>query len=125
MRPAVVRHKQLDPWVEGVSRLKAGETIEHVMLRFRSLGCTPCTGAIASEADTLEKIVHEIFGFKVSERSGRIISYDSDGSMESRFWLRHIPDSQPGGENRLQQSTRRNKYFLNNVRKGNTTSNED
>jgi sulfate adenylyltransferase subunit 2 len=52
------------------------------MCRFRSLGCTPCTGAIESSAATLEAIVEEMFGFKVSERAGRIIDYDTDGSME-------------------------------------------
>jgi sulfate adenylyltransferase subunit 2 len=52
------------------------------MCRFRSLGCTPCTGAIESSASTLEAIVEEMFGFRISERAGRIIDYDTDGSME-------------------------------------------
>jgi sulfate adenylyltransferase subunit 2 len=48
----------------------------------RSLGCSPCTGAIRSDADTVEKIISELVVTKHSERQLRIIDHDQDGSME-------------------------------------------
>jgi len=48
----------------------------------RSLGCSPCTGAIRSQADTLPKIIEELVSFRRSERENRIIDHDLDGSME-------------------------------------------
>jgi sulfate adenylyltransferase subunit 2 len=81
-RPAVRRKGSIETFIEGVTRLAPGEKVEEILCRFRSLGCTPCTGAIESEAATLEAIVEEMFGFRMSERAGRIIDYDTDGSME-------------------------------------------
>lgn len=81
-RLAVRRNGAIETFIEGVTRLASGEAVSEVMCRFRSLGCTPCTGAIESNASTLEAIVEEMFGFRLSERSGRIIDYDTDGSME-------------------------------------------
>ena len=52
------------------------------MCRMRSLGCTPCTGAIRSSADTVPKIIAELVGFRRSERENRVIDHDQDGSME-------------------------------------------
>jgi sulfate adenylyltransferase subunit 2 len=48
----------------------------------RSLGCSPCTGAIRSDADTVEKIITEIATTRLSERQLRVIDHDRDGSME-------------------------------------------
>src|SRR6185437_4843393 len=59
-----------------------GELPELVMCRMRSLGCSPCTGAIRSEADTLPKIIEELVSFRRSERENRVIDHDQDGSME-------------------------------------------
>jgi len=53
-------------------------------VRFRTLGCYPLTGAIESEADTIEKIVAEMMTVKVSERTTRVIDFDQDGSMEQK-----------------------------------------
>lgn len=53
-------------------------------VRFRTLGCYPLTGAIESEADTLEKIVEEMMVTKVSERTTRIIDFDQEASMEQK-----------------------------------------
>ncbi|HEX6467277.1 MAG TPA: sulfate adenylyltransferase subunit CysD, partial [Terriglobales bacterium] len=53
-----------------------------VRCRMRSLGCSPCTGAIRSEADTLPKIIAELISFRRSERENRAIDHDLDGSME-------------------------------------------
>ena len=77
----VVRGTSLVP-VEDESTLQPGEKPELVMCRMRSLGCTPCSGAIRSEADTLPKIIEELFGFRRSERENRIIDHDQEGSME-------------------------------------------
>ena len=62
--------------------LLPGEKPEPVMFRMRSLGCMPCTGAIRSEADTLPKIIEEMFSFRRSERENRVIDHDEEGSME-------------------------------------------
>jgi sulfate adenylyltransferase subunit 2 len=53
-----------------------------VRCRLRSLGCSPCTGAIRSDADTLPKIIAELVSFRSSERANRVIDHDQDGSME-------------------------------------------
>ncbi len=54
------------------------------IVRFRTLGCYPLTGAIDSDADTLEAIIHETLTSKTSERQGRAIDKDQDGSMEKK-----------------------------------------
>jgi sulfate adenylyltransferase subunit 2 len=59
-----------------------GERPQMVKSRLRSLGCSPCTGAIRSDADTLPKIIAELLSFQSSERAGRAIDYDQEGSME-------------------------------------------
>ncbi len=61
-----------------------GETPEERMVRFRTLGCYPLTGAVESEADTVEKIVEEMMTTRLSERSTRAIDKDSDASMEQK-----------------------------------------
>ncbi|MFW6155151.1 MAG: sulfate adenylyltransferase subunit CysD [Planctomycetota bacterium] len=61
-----------------------GETVETVMCRFRTLGCQKCTGAIESEADTLEKVIGEIMIARHSERQNRAVDQDRDGSMEQK-----------------------------------------
>lgn len=54
------------------------------MVRFRTLGCYPLTGAIESEADTIEKIVEEMMTITLSERSTRVIDFDQEASMEQK-----------------------------------------
>jgi sulfate adenylyltransferase subunit 2 len=81
-RKVVIRGKLIIPVVESDPRTYSGQTVEEAMVRFRSLGCYHCTGAIRSDADTLEKIVAEMMGVRVSERATRIIDFDTDGSME-------------------------------------------
>jgi sulfate adenylyltransferase subunit 2 len=80
-RPMVVRGGMLIP-VEHNMPLRAGEKPEMVMCRMRSLGCTYCTGAIRSEADTVPKIIEEMAEFRRSERENRVIDHDREGSME-------------------------------------------
>ncbi|MEA1872841.1 MAG: sulfate adenylyltransferase subunit CysD [Bacteroidota bacterium] len=60
------------------------ETAEMKMVRFRTLGCYPLTGAVESEADTIEKIVEEMMTTTQSERTTRVIDFDQDGSMEQK-----------------------------------------
>ncbi|MDQ6760561.1 MAG: sulfate adenylyltransferase subunit CysD [Acidobacteriota bacterium] len=80
-REMVVRKTSLIP-VEQDIPLMPGERKEMVMCRMRSLGCSPCTGAIRSEADTLPKIIEEMMLFRRSERENRVIDFDQEGSME-------------------------------------------
>ena len=53
-------------------------------VRFRTLGCYPLTGAIDSDADTIEKIVEEMMTVTKSERTTRVIDFDQEGSMEQK-----------------------------------------
>jgi sulfate adenylyltransferase subunit 2 len=80
-RPTVVRDSILVPVEEGVPLLR-GEKPEMVMCRMRSLGCSPCTGTIRSDADTRPKIIEEMKLFRRSERENRVIDHDQEGSME-------------------------------------------
>ena len=80
-REMIIKNNQLIP-VEGLSRLNNDSIPAKVMCRFRSLGCSPCTGAVLSEADTTEKIVAELRAVQYSERANRIIDHDRDSSME-------------------------------------------
>lgn len=64
--------------------LNSGEKPDMRMVRFRTLGCYPLTGAIESEATNLESIVLEMLTARTSERSGRLIDQDEAGSMEKK-----------------------------------------
>jgi sulfate adenylyltransferase subunit 2 len=64
--------------------LEEGEVPEERMVRFRTLGCYPLTGAVESNADTVEKIVEEMMTTRLSERSTRAIDKDGDASMEQK-----------------------------------------
>jgi sulfate adenylyltransferase subunit 2 len=81
-RKVVVRGNNLIPVIDSDPLTYEGQKIEEVMCRYRSLGCYHCTGAIRSSASTLEEIVHEMTEVTTSERSNRVIDYDTDGSME-------------------------------------------
>ncbi|MFW5767645.1 MAG: sulfate adenylyltransferase subunit CysD [Bacteroidota bacterium] len=60
------------------------DTAEMRKVRFRTLGCYPLTGAVESEADTIEKIVEEMMTTTKSERTTRVIDFDQDASMEQK-----------------------------------------
>ncbi|QGZ37004.1 sulfate adenylyltransferase subunit CysD [Stappia indica] len=60
------------------------DRVEELMVRFRTLGCYPLTGAIESEADTLPAIIREMLIARTSERSGRLIDHDDSASMEKK-----------------------------------------
>lgn len=59
-----------------------GDRLETVVCRMRSLGCSFCTGAIASRAASVGEIIVELDGFRRSERENRAIDHDQEGSME-------------------------------------------
>jgi sulfate adenylyltransferase subunit 2 len=80
-RPMYVRGEALLP-VEQAFVARLGEKPQMVRSRLRSLGCSPCTGAIRSDADTLPKIIGELLSFRSSERANRVIDHDQEGSME-------------------------------------------
>jgi sulfate adenylyltransferase subunit 2 len=64
--------------------LEAGEQPEIRLVRFRTLGCYPLTGAIESGAATLQDIVSEMRSTRLSERQGRLIDSDETASMEKK-----------------------------------------
>jgi sulfate adenylyltransferase subunit 2 len=80
-RPMYVRGDALLP-IEQAFVARRGEEPQMVRSRLPSLGCSPCTGAIRSDADTLPKIIGELLSFRSSERANRAIDYDQEGSME-------------------------------------------
>ena len=65
-------------------RLRDGEVPQTRMVRFRSLGCYPLTGAMDSDATTIEQVVEETLGARNSERGGRLIDRDESASMERK-----------------------------------------
>jgi sulfate adenylyltransferase subunit 2 len=64
--------------------IEDGDKVEEKMVRFRTLGCYPLTGAVESEATTLPDIIQEMLLTTTSERQGRVIDQDSAGSMEKK-----------------------------------------
>jgi sulfate adenylyltransferase subunit 2 len=64
--------------------LLPGEAPKMMRVRFRTLGCYPLTGAIRSEADTLDAVIAEMRTSTRSERQGRIIDHDQAASMEKK-----------------------------------------
>ncbi|MEJ7745719.1 MAG: phosphoadenosine phosphosulfate reductase family protein, partial [Luteimonas sp.] len=64
--------------------LRDGEMPMMKPVRFRTLGCYPLTGAIESDADTLEKVIAEMLVATTSERQGRVIDHDPAASMEKK-----------------------------------------
>jgi sulfate adenylyltransferase subunit 2 len=80
-REVLVRGATLIP-LEHDPPLAPGERPERIMCRMRTLGCSYCTGAIRSTADTIAKIIEELETAVRSERENRIIDHDQDGSME-------------------------------------------
>ena len=83
-RPVVERDGMLIMVDDDRFPLRPGETTRMMKVRFRTLGCYPLTGAIASEAETLDAIIDEMRGSGSSERQGRLIDHDTAGSMEAK-----------------------------------------
>jgi sulfate adenylyltransferase subunit 2 len=83
-RPVVVRPEMIMMVDDERCRLLPGEEVQIKKVRFRTLGCYPLTGAVESDAETLEDILLEIINARQSERQGRKIDTDSAGSMEKK-----------------------------------------
>lgn len=83
-RPVVERSGNLIMVDDDRLPLKPGEKPMMKKVRFRTLGCYPLTGAIESDADTIEKIIQEMMLATTSERQGRVIDYDGASSMEEK-----------------------------------------
>ena len=83
-RPVVNRDGSLIMVDDERMPLNPGETPEMKMVRFRTLGCYPLTGAVESTAATLPEIIQEMLLTKTSERQGRVIDHDAAASMEQK-----------------------------------------
>lgn len=83
-RPVVERDGQLFMVDDDRMPLHPGEVPMMKSVRFRTLGCYPLTGAVESEADTLEDVIQEMLLTTSSERQGRVIDHDSAASMEKK-----------------------------------------
>jgi sulfate adenylyltransferase subunit 2 len=83
-RPVVERDGTLIMRDDERMKLRPGEAVQDLLVRFRTLGCYPLTGAIESPANTLEEIVAEMLTARTSERQGRLIDSDESASMEKK-----------------------------------------
>lgn len=83
-RPVVQRDGALIMVDDDRFVLRKGEMIDQRMVRFRTLGCYPLTGAIESTAATIDEIIAEMAASRVSERQGRVIDHDQSASMERK-----------------------------------------
>ena len=84
MRPVVERDGVLIMVDDDRLKLEAGEVPQQKMVRFRTLGCYPLTGAVESNATTLPEIIQEMLLATTSERQGRVIDNDDEGNMEEK-----------------------------------------
>jgi sulfate adenylyltransferase subunit 2 len=83
-RPVVERDGTLIMVDDDRMPIGPDDKIQEKMVRFRTLGCYPLTGAVESEATTLPEIIQEMLLTTTSERQGRVIDHDSSGSMEKK-----------------------------------------
>lgn len=83
-RPVVKRSGTLIMVDDDRFKFEPGEEVSEEMVRFRTLGCYPLTGAIRSDAATLPEIIMEMQASRTSERDGRLIDSDEAGSMEKK-----------------------------------------
>jgi len=83
-RPVVERDGTLIMVDDERMPIESDEDVQTKMVRFRTLGCYPLTGAVESQAQTLPEIIQEMLLCTTSERQGRVIDNDSAGSMEKK-----------------------------------------
>ena len=83
-RPVVKRNGILVLVDDDRVPIEEGEVPMEKMVRFRTLGCYPLTGAVESEATTLPEVIQEMLLTTTSERQGRIIDFDGNASMEKK-----------------------------------------
>ncbi len=84
VRPVIERDGNLIMVDDDRLKLRPDEKIEQKKVRFRTLGCYPLTGAVESDADTLDEIIDETLAAVESERTSRVIDHEEAGSMERR-----------------------------------------
>lgn len=84
VRPVVARDGALVMVDDDRFVLREGERIEQRMVRFRTLGCYPLTGAVESTASTIDEVIEEMICSRSSERQGRVIDQDLSASMERK-----------------------------------------
>ena len=84
VRPVVERNGTLIMLDDDRIKLEPGEKPMEKMVRFRTLGCYPLTGAVESPATTLPEIIQEMLLATTSERQGRVIDNDEEGSMQKK-----------------------------------------
>ena len=83
-RPVVERDGVLIMVDDDRMKINSDEKVENKLVRFRTLGCYPLTGAIESTATNLPEIIEEMLLTRVSERQGRLIDFDNSASMEKK-----------------------------------------
>jgi sulfate adenylyltransferase subunit 2 len=84
VRPTVVRDSAIIMVDDDRLPLLPGEEVQNRLIRFRTLGCYPLTGAIESAARSVPEIIDEMISSRTSERQGRLIDYDEAASMEQK-----------------------------------------
>lgn len=84
LRPIVRRYNSLIMVDDDRMPLEPGEKPEMMWVRFRTLGCYPLTGGVESKAATMEEIIEEMVATDISERSSRVIDFDTEASMEKK-----------------------------------------
>ncbi len=84
VRPVVARGSALIMQDDDRMPLEPGEVLQQRRVRFRTLGCYPLTGAMESDAETVDDIVAEMLASTTSERQGRLIDHDETASMERK-----------------------------------------
>ncbi len=82
-RPVIERNGML-VYAGDLNKPLEGETVVNKWIRFRTLGCQMCTGAVESRATTLEEIIEETMVARSSERQNRAVDQDKEGSMEDK-----------------------------------------
>ncbi|MEM9195011.1 MAG: sulfate adenylyltransferase subunit CysD [Myxococcota bacterium] len=83
-RPVVEREGTLIMKDDDRMRLTEDDVLEDRVVRFRTLGCYPLTGAVESTAENVPEVIREMLQTRWSERQGRLIDFDEDGSMEQK-----------------------------------------
>ena len=83
-RPTVVRDGQILVVDDERMQWRQGEQAVERLVRFRTLGCWPLSGAVESGADTLDAMIAEMLGSRSTERAGRMVDHDQSASMERK-----------------------------------------
>ncbi|MBD3330884.1 sulfate adenylyltransferase subunit CysD, partial [Candidatus Peregrinibacteria bacterium] len=80
----VIKRDEIYLRIDEFVQEKDGEVVEEIYCRFRTLGCSPSTGAVPSKASSIDEIIEELLMCNRSERESRLIDKTSDSSLESK-----------------------------------------